>query len=215
MKDLAAELARVRKSPPAELVAQAAANPGGAVAAIDPDYAGHPDGFVPGEAVRGYWLVGQDGKLTGEFRENAGYGPPQDDFAALTGVDHWLGWLGDDPAAAVRGAILDCLVQQVPTAELEWVKILEKPRFLTGGRRSPDDEGSIVVTRAGLAASFALSVVGGRKREVLTGAFSWAAGGLDRPGERTSRVWLDLWTGLDDAEGMLRERIYSVGSQAG
>ncbi|WP_234343690.1 hypothetical protein [Streptomyces sp. NRRL F-5123] len=196
-------------------MAEAAANPGGAVAAIDPDYIGHPDGFVPGEAVHGYWLVGEDGKLTGEFRENPDYGPPKDDFAKLTGTDHWLGWLGDDPAGAVRGGILDCLLPQVPTAVLEWVKILDEPRFLTFARRRPDDEESIVVTRAGLTVSFALSVVGGAKREVLTGAFSWAAVRLDRPGGRKDRFWLDLWTDLDPAAEQLRERIYAVGSGGG
>ncbi|MEE4546259.1 hypothetical protein V2S66_30385 [Streptomyces sp. V4-01] len=158
MKDFEAERERIRKSPPPELVAEAAANPGGSVAPIDSDYIGHPDGFIPGEAIQGIWLVDADGNLTGEFEENPNYGPPKDEFAKLTEPDHWLGWLGEDPAKAVRDAIANCLHQQAPNAVLEWAKIREDSRFFTGGRPSRDDENVMLVTRAGLAVSFALSV---------------------------------------------------------
>jgi hypothetical protein len=78
MSDFEAERERIRQSPPPELVAEAAANPGGLVASIDSDYIGDPDGFIPGEAIQGVWLVDADGKLTGEFKENPNYGPPKD-----------------------------------------------------------------------------------------------------------------------------------------
>ena len=79
-----------------------------------------------------------------------------DDFSSLTTSDHWLGWLGDDPARAVRSEIEDILRQQVPTARLVWVRLLEKPYYLTGGRKLPEDPGKIIVTRAGLAVPFEL-----------------------------------------------------------
>jgi hypothetical protein len=63
--------------------------------------------------------------------------------------------------------------------------------------------------------SFALPVVGGKKREVFAGAFSWVAVRLDRPGERKDRVWLGLWTDLDLAAEQLRERICAFGSGGG
>lgn len=214
MKDFAAEREQIRQSPPPALVAEAAANPGGSVAAIDRDYIGHPDGFVPAEAVLGVWLVDGDGKLTGEFEENPNYGPPKDDFVKLTERDHWFGWLDDDPAQAVRDGIAECLRQQAPDAVLEWVKIREAPRFFTGGRPSPDRADLITVTRAALAVSFALSVVS-RKREILTGVFSWVAVRLDQPGNRKDQVWLDLWTDLDRAEEELRKRVYAVGAGEG
>ncbi|MER5349411.1 hypothetical protein ABT093_03625 [Kitasatospora sp. NPDC002551] len=214
MRDLSAERQRVRQSPPPELVAEAAANPGGSVAAIDPEYIGDPNGYVPAEAIQGAWVVGPDGKLTGEFRENPNYGPPKDDFAELTGSDHWLDWLGE-PARAIRDSIAHCLSDQVQGAELEWVKILDEPRYLTGGRRSPGHEDRIIVTRAGLAVSFALSVTApGHKREILTGVFTWVAARLDQPDGRKDQVWLDLWSDLDRAEAELRERIYLVGQPA-
>ncbi|MFE2365464.1 hypothetical protein [Streptomyces virginiae] len=140
------------------LLAAAAENPGGSVAEIDPTYIDDPNGYVPPEAIRGAWLVDSRGKLTGEYQENPRHGVPQDDFSKLTDPDHWLGWLGDDPAAAVREGIEESLRAQVADSVVEWVKILEAPRFLTGGRRGAEDEQVMLVTRAALAAPFALSV---------------------------------------------------------
>ncbi|MCX5388468.1 hypothetical protein [Streptomyces sp. NBC_00094] len=212
MGDISAERRRILQSPPPELVAEAAANPGGSVAVIDPDLIGDPNGYVPGEAVQGVWRVGQDGKLTGEFVENPNYGPPKDDFAKLTEPDHWLGWLGEQPAAAVRDSIAEILDQQVPGAALEWIKVVDAPRYLTGGRPQPDDKSHLIVTRAGIALPFALSVTSpGRRREILQGVFSWVAVRLDQPGNRKDQVWLDLRVDLDWAETELRNRIYLVG----
>ncbi|WP_127359083.1 hypothetical protein [Actinacidiphila soli] len=190
----------------------AAANPGGSVAVIDPDLIGDPNGYVPGEAVQGVWRVGEDGKLTGEFVENPNYGPPKDDFAKLTESKHWLDWLGQQPAVAVRDSIAEILDQQVPGATLEWIKVTDVPRYLTGGRPQPDDEGHMIVTRAGIALPFALSVISPRRKlEILQGAFSWVAVRLDQPGNRKDQVWLDLRADLDWVETELRNRIYCVG----
>jgi len=48
-----------------------------------------------------------------------------DDFTPLNPSEHWLGWLGDDPALAVRSEIESILRQQVPievlpTSLVEW-----------------------------------------------------------------------------------------------
>ncbi|MGK5732914.1 hypothetical protein [Streptomyces sp. URMC 124] len=212
MGDIPAERRRISQSPPPELVAEAAANPGGSVAVIDPDLVSDPNGYVPGEAVRGVWRVGEDGKLTGEFVKNPNYGPPKDDFTKLTDSEHWLDWLGEQPAVAVRDSIAGVLDGQVPGTVVEWIKVLDVPRYLTGGRLQPDDPSHMIVTRVGIALSFALSVTSpGRSREILHGAFSWVAVRLDEPGRREDRVWLDLGTDLDRAETELRDRIYSVG----
>ncbi|MFF0142938.1 hypothetical protein ACFYRN_41785 [Streptomyces sp. NPDC005227] len=212
MGDISAERRRILQSPPPELVAAAAANPGGSVAVIDPDLISDPNGYVPGEAVQGVWRVGEDGKLTGEFVENPNYGTPKDDFAKLAESKHWLDWLGKQPAAAVRDSIAEILDEQVPGAVLEWIKVLDAPRYLTGGRPKPDDESHIVVTRAGISLLFALSVVSpGHGREILQGTFSWVAVSLDQPGQRKDQVWLDLRADLDWAETELRNRIYLVG----
>lgn len=213
MGDISAERQRILQSPPAELVTEAAANPNGSVAAIDSDYIGRPDGFIPPEAIQGVWLVDADGKLTGEFEENPTYGPPQDDFTKFTASKKWpRTWLGKQPADAVRDSIADCLNGQAAGAVLEWVKILDEPRYLTGGRPQPDNEDRLIVTRAGIALPFALSVTAPeRKRQILTGVFTWVAVRLDQPGKRKDQVWLDLWADLDWAETELRNRIYLVG----
>ncbi|MFG2956310.1 hypothetical protein ACGF5O_21625 [Streptomyces sp. NPDC048291] len=193
------------------LVAAAAENPGGSVAEIDPTYIDDPDGYVPPEAIRGAWLVDSSGQLTGEYQENPRHGVPQDDFGKLTGPDHWLGWLGDDPATAVRKGIEESLRAQVADAVVEWVKILETPRFLTGGRRHSEDEQVMLVTRAALAAPFALSVRATQHgRSILLGVFSWAAVNLSRPEARKDRRWFDLGAGLDWAGEQLRTRIYEM-----
>jgi hypothetical protein len=192
--------------PPPELIAEAVSHPGGSIAAIDHAMVPDPDGYVPPEAVTGVWKIDAEGNLA-SFEPNPRYGPPQDDFAKLTGSDHWLEWLGDDPATAVRTSVAEILEEQVAGAALTWFKIVDEPKFVTAGRRSPDDPELLIVTRAGMAAPFALGVAkpgpdGGL--EILWGVFSVAVVGIDRGDKARSRVWFDLWTGLDEAEQELR-----------
>ncbi|WP_326715316.1 hypothetical protein OG758_45675 [Streptomyces sp. NBC_01474] len=121
--------------------------------------------------------------------EYANYGPPMDDFAKFTESKHWLDRLGQQPAVAVRDSIAEILDQQVPGATLEWIKVADVPRYLTRGRPQPDDEGHVIITRAGIALPFTLSVISpGRKLKILQGAFSWVAVRLDQPGNRKDQV---------------------------
>ncbi|MGW0436389.1 hypothetical protein ACWDV4_28055 [Micromonospora sp. NPDC003197] len=197
-----------REELPSALVAEAARNPGGSVAEIDPTLIGDPDGYIPAEAIRGRWQVDAAGQLTGEFEANPTYGPPQDDFTELVESNHFLHWLGDDPAKTVRESVADILHQQVPGSTLRWMKITDEPRFLTAGRRDPDDPDKLIVTRAALAASFAIGVDSPPDDyDILWGAYSIAVVGLDRGDQARSRAWFDLWTALDAAERQLRTRI--------
>ncbi len=199
------------RTPPPELAAQAAKNPGGWVLEIDTSSVDDPDGYVPPESIRGAWRVGRDGRLTGEYETNANFGPPQDDFSKLTEPDYWLGWMSDDPSQTLRSSVADLLADQVPGAILEWMKVLESPRFVTVGRRRPGDDQHVVVTRCGLAVSFALAVQSpNQSRSILRGVFTWCAARLDQPDQRCDQVWLDLQTDLDWAQEQLRHRIYSL-----
>jgi hypothetical protein len=47
--------------------------------------------------------------------------------------------------------------------------------------------------------------------EILWGAHTVAVGGLADGGRTRSRVWFDLWTRLDAAEGQLHDRLGEVG----
>lgn len=76
-----------------------------------------------------------------------------DDYTALTSRDHWLGWLDDEPGPAVRGEIEGILRQQVPSAQLDWLRLVGDPDFLTGERKSPVDPNQIIVSRAAPASS--------------------------------------------------------------
>jgi len=53
-----------------------------------------------------------------------------DDLRALTQPDHWMGWLGDDPGAAVRDALEQTLREQVPDAKLLWVRPQDEPHIV-------------------------------------------------------------------------------------
>ncbi|GAB3189401.1 hypothetical protein FHX75_111228 [Micromonospora palomenae] len=199
--------------PPASLLAEAARNPGGSVAEIDQTLISDPNGYIPAEAVRGVWKVDEEGQLTGEFPPNPKYGPVRDDFTRLVSTGHFLDWLGDDPAETFRQSVAEIIDQQVPGATVRWMKITDEPRFLTAGRRAPDDPSSLILTRAALAASFAMGVDSPSGRyELLSGVYSIAVAGLDRGERARSRVWFDLWATLDAAEQQLRDRIAEVAS---
>ena len=130
----------------------------------------------------------------------------RDDFSPLLEADHWLGWLGLDPAALIREEVADILRTQDEGSELRWLRITDTPRFLTGGK--PGD-GKVVVVRTGLAAPFELVVKAGNGEDFrLTGIFTWVAGGLDA--ERADRVWLDLGMDLAAGEAALATRIYEL-----
>lgn len=205
------ETGGVTRRPPPELAARAAAHPGGWLYEIDTAWVDDPEGYVPTEAIRGGWKVSAEGRLTGEFWENDRHTPPRHDFAALTEPGHWLDWLGDDPGAAVLTEVGRILNRQIEGTVVEWMKVVETPRFLTGGRPSPDDPERVVFTRTGLALPFALMACPPRgARSVVLGVLSWVATGLDRPGERRDRVWLDVDADLDHAERELRSRIYEL-----
>jgi hypothetical protein len=179
------------------------------VAEIDSTLISDPNGYIPGEAIRGVWRVDASGQLTGEFEPNPTYGrAPQDDFTKLTSSDHFLDWLGDDPAATIRASVAEIVDEQVPGATLRWMKVTDVPRYLTGGRRVPDDPRRLILTRAALAASFAIGVDSPPDRyDIPWGVYSIVVVGLDRPGQARSREWFDLWTALDPAEQQLRTRI--------
>jgi hypothetical protein len=202
---------REHRELPAHLAAEAAANPGGSVAEIDGNMVTNPDGYVPAEAIIGCFLVGPDGRATGEYVRNPVYGPVRDDFTRLEQPDHWLGWLPDTPARSVRSQLQDLLASQVEGSVLHWVKITDEPVFLTASVRSPADPQRLIVRRAGLAVVFALGVHPPQgKPAILTGAFTWAAVGLDQPGHRRDRTWIDLNTSRELAEELLKYRIYHL-----
>jgi hypothetical protein len=136
-----------------------------------------------------------------------------DDFTPLTGSNHWLGWLGDDPAAAVRDEIESILRKQVATSTVEWIRLVGEPYFLTGGRKIPEEPSKMIVTRAALAVAFELEVRADEHVEQLAGVFSWVAIRLD--GERRDRIHFDLNADLEWASDQLKARLYEMDAEEG
>jgi hypothetical protein len=134
-----------------------------------------------------------------------------DDFSPLSNTDLWLGWLGDDPVATVRSEIEVVLQKQVPSARLRWVRILDTPYYLMGGRKQDEEPNTMLTTRAVVALLFELEVESLTGLERLTGVFSWVATRMDR--DRVDRVHLDLEPGFwHSPEFKLRtyERLYEA-----
>jgi hypothetical protein len=78
-----------------------------------------PNGYVPAEAIIGCFVVGADGRATGEYARNPGRGPVRDDFTRLEAADHWLGWLPDTPGRSVRDRLQGLLAGQVEGSVLD------------------------------------------------------------------------------------------------
>lgn len=205
---------RSLRTPPddPELIAAAAAHPGGSLAAIDGDLVGgDANGYVPPEAIHGAWIIGADGVLTGEYAANPDHGTPTDDFTKLTELDHFWFWLDDDPVTAIRGSVEEVLAEQVPGAVVEWMKVTDEPKVVSGGRQIPGDDDNVILTRTGVAVPFGLSVrAPDGRRDILWGVFTWAASNLDQPSNRHDRVWLDLQTDIETAGELLSDRVYEV-----
>jgi hypothetical protein len=200
---------------PPELLAEAAAHPGGSVYEIDGSQVPDPNGYVPPEAIIGEFPVNENGQPTGVFLCNPKYGPIQDDFTRLTEPDHWLGWLPDEPSASIRNALVEHLTDRVPGSTLEWVKITEKPVFRTAVVGNPDDttdpDGMVRMTlsRAGLAVALVLSVVTPElHRYFHEGGFSWVATRLHRPAEREDRTWLEIEVPFSEIAAALDKRMF-------
>lgn len=194
-------------APALELVAAAAAHPGGSVAEIDPRYVDDPNGYVPTEAIVGSWVVAADGTPTGEFDENPRYGPaPADDFAKVTDESSWLGMLFADPAVMIRDVVTNMLCEQVAGSVVEWIKVTAPPQQLTTGRH--DGDTTLTVTGVLIGVPVAFGVAGPQTpREILWGVLMYRRRGMDQPGTATSRFWLDLRLDLEQAGDLMEARM--------
>jgi hypothetical protein len=134
-----------------------------------------------------------------------------DDFSALDASQHMLEWFDDNPYAAIRREIIVMLDGQVQGSILLHLNVSGPPDWLSTGRPGNDDPEKAVLVRAGLAFPIELQVATPNDGEhLLTGIYTWVATGMDTPGARRQRVWLDLDGNLKTfgSDGLLRERLY-------
>lgn len=134
------------------------------------------------------------------------------DFSKLNDTEHMLQWLADQPYEEIFGEVQGMLAQQVPGSVLESFVVTSEPQWLTGARKSEDEEEKVILVRTGLAFEFELAVHGNGQLHELSGVFSWAAGAMDEPENRHHRCWLDIGGTLDEfgASGALKERVQSM-----
>lgn len=133
-----------------------------------------------------------------------------DDFTNLEQTRHMLEWLADDPYQAIRSKIEDTLRQQVADSVLESLRVTSQPQWLTGARRTEEDNDKAILVRTAVVFEFELAVASGGQLHSLSGTFSWAGINLDDPENRQQRIWFDLGGTLAEfgSQGELANRIY-------
>ena len=134
-----------------------------------------------------------------------------DDLSRINPREHWLAWIGDDPAHDIREQLEQMLAKQVPGSTIERMRVTADPYYLTGGRKTSDGK-RVIVTRAAICIAFELVARSPTRGETLTGAFSWAAGGLDGQ-VRRDRVWLDIGRDFASACEELKLRLYETAAE--
>ncbi|WP_127354627.1 hypothetical protein [Actinacidiphila soli] len=184
----------------AEQLTQAAADPSGFFAEINPALV-MDRRFIPDEAIIRRWRVDNQGRLTGEYVDNPYYGQ-KDDFTALAGINplvlQWLHGLGvgEDLPARVRHEVEVLLRERQRGAVLEWVKVTDQPTPLADGHRSyakGEGEEMFVLTRVALYVPFVACVQRpDEDSEILQGALTYVIGNVNQPVNRVQRAWLDV-----------------------
>lgn len=71
-------------------------------------------------------------------------------FEKLIGTEHMLEWFSDKPFEEITSTIEQMFIEQVPTTKMLSFEITSDPQWLTGGRKSENNDKMILV-RSGLA----------------------------------------------------------------
>lgn len=122
---------------------------------------------------------------------------PDDDFSPFAGSEHLFFGLRD-PFGLIRQEVEQSLREQISDTEVISITTLEKPKFLTLGRKT-EDELHVVVTHFAFCLRARLTVLfdARRKGEVLEATLSFLFGNVDQPGKERFRRHFDLH---EDAE---------------
>jgi hypothetical protein len=134
-----------------------------------------------------------------------------EDFSLLTESQHMLEWLADEPFKAIRASFHNWVKRQVAGSEVESLRFLAAPEWLTRMRRQVENSENGVLVRAGFAVLFEAGVFQpSGERHLLSGVFTWVATHLDTPNAK-HQMWFDLDGTLDShgSNGALAERLNS------
>lgn len=118
---------------------------------------------------------------------------PDDDFSPFEGSEHMFFGLRD-PFGLIRSEVEDGLREQIPDTEVISIATLEKPKFLTLGRKTEDDEGKVIVTHFAFCLRARLTVLFDerRKGEVIEATLTFLFGNVDQPGKQRFRRLFDM-----------------------
>ena len=131
------------------------------------------------------------------------------DFEKLLKTKHMFEWLSNEPFEMITSTIEQMYIEQSPTTKMLEFKTTSEPEWLTGGRKTEDDNDVILVrTGVSVACDFTLQDNSGVYN--LSGILTWVGTNLDA--KPKTRMWMDLDGTLSEfgMNGLLDDRIYEL-----
>jgi hypothetical protein len=134
-------------------------------------------------------------------------------FDKLAETKHMLDWFSDNPFKEITSTLERMFIQQSESTKMRSFEITSEPQWLTGGRKSDEDETKIILVRCGMAVACDFTLKDDNGVYDLNGIFTWVGVGLDN--EPITRMWMDLDGTLEEfgSEGALRERMFELDSE--
>lgn len=133
----------------------------------------------------------------------------QVNFEKLIETKHMLEWLSDQPFEEITSSIEGMFIKQAPQTKMLSFEITSDPQWLTGGRKS-DNNDKMILVRCGIAVTCNFVLQNNDDVYNMNGIFTWVGAHLDT--NPTTKMWMDLDGTLEEfgQEGLLRERIYEL-----
>lgn len=126
---------------------------------------------------------------------------PRDDFSIFDDHAHMFFNL-KDPFELIRDQVEETLRAQVEGTQVASIRAHGEPKWLTLGRKVPDQPDKVAVGHFALCFLCSIAVESPGHAESLEAAVTLAFRDIDRPGEERMRLWMDLFA---DAEAAHRD----------
>ncbi len=132
-------------------------------------------------------------------------------FEKLIATKHMLEWFSDKPFEEITATIEQMFIKQAPATKMLSFEIASDPQWLTGGRKSENND-KVILVRSGLAVACNFTLQNNDDIYDLTGIFTWVGTNLDS--NPITKKWMDLDGTLEEfgQNGLLKERIYELDS---
>ena len=132
-------------------------------------------------------------------------------FEKLIATKHMLEWFSDEPFEVITSTVERKFIEQVPTTKMLSFEVTSNPQWLTGGKKSENND-TVILVRCGLAVTCNFTLQNNNDIYDLQAVFTWVGTNLDS--NPITNIWIDLDGTLDEfgQDGMLKERIYELDS---